>query len=979
MTATSGKNWNLISGSGKLATEAKWEGSLNWQFVTPIGPLYLNLKGSGEISGKLGPKYNYNEQKLDILDGELKLTPKIALEGGYGVDKVITVGAEGSLALPITLIPATKGELEAKAALNVNLVFVIDYSRDLAKYTKTLWDTTDTLKSKSIQARKGTVFSIGTLSEIDTSSLNDANAWNTGNHQTAKARGRNAVTDTEVTLLDGVLGGTLPMQREVGGKRVMVFQSYDSSRTTLNSPVLMYSVYENNAWSEPKAVWDTGNSDTYADMKVVDGKLVLVWQKEKTGIDGDVTNDSENVLKQIAQNSEICFAIFDEETNTFSDPVYVTNNDSYDMMPRICDNSDDIVVSWVRNDVSDLMQETGTNTIYTATWNGTTFDEETELVKASGTVDDYVLYKNGDAYETIFAGQSNEMTAMFDTDGRVIEELSDLFMFSEDGSISSMQYVDGRIVCVSKGTLYSYNPADKTVETYLAGESAFGTEIQYASNGDKSGYVWSLYDEDTGKGSIVASMKTKDGYSEPVTLYEKDGTIWRYVSPVIDENGNWQFVANAEDAADKIHSLVSIMKTPEAGVALAGASVDENDKVNGETGVDYFLTNTGDTPITELELTITLVDGKNITKKVPVNILPGEDAVGTVYVDLSDVNSKQDVQISISGEKQTDTSKCTVEDTVGLPDVSVTGNYKEDGENIQVTAVVSNESDTDAEVSLTLFDDETQKTEVEKKDNITLKAKEDQSISFTVPKNKIVYNENNAAYLTLKAKVADGDYEEDNNITYIVLYKEKTPGTDPGDSTVGSGTENKAPTTGTTETVSQASGNGNNSVSQTTPAQNNGNQSVPSVGTMLTDSRTNAVYTVTKVGDAVIAVAYVKNLNTKATAITIPSSVTIGNVAYKVTSIENNAFKNNKKLKKVTIASSVTSIGKKAFYNCKNLRSVIIKTKKLTASSIGKKAFAKAGSKNYRKLQVKVPSKKLTLYKKILKKKGLSAKAKIKK
>ena len=972
------KNWNLISGSGKLATEAKWEGSLNWQFVTPIGPLYLNLKGSGEISGKLGPTYDYNEQKLDILDGELKLTPKIALEGGYGIDKVATVGAEGSLALPITLIPATKGDLEAKAALNINLVFVIDYSRDLAKLTVHLWDTTetDTLKSKSIQARKGAVFSTGTLSEIDTSSLNDASTWNIGNRQTMTARARNAATDTEVTLLDGVLGGSLPMQEEIGGKRVMVFQSYDSSRTTLNSPVLMYSVYENNVWSEPKAVWDTGTSDMYADMKVVDGKLVLVWQKEKTEITGDVTNDSENVLKQIAQNSEICFAVFNEETNTFSDPVYVTDNDSYDMMPRICDNSNEIVISWVRNDAADLMQETGNNTIYTSVWNGMTFDEETELVKASGTVDDYVLYKNGDTYEAVFAGQSNEITAMFDTDGWVIEELSDLFMFSEDGSISSMQYVDGRIVCVSNGTLYAYNPVDKTMETYLAGESAFGAEIQYASNGDKSGYVWSLYDEETGTGSIVASMKTEDGYSEPVTLYEKENTIWRYASPAIDENGNWQFVANAEDVANGTHSLVSIVKAPKTGVALAGASVDENDKVNGETGVDYFLTNTGDTPVTELELTITLSDGKTVTKKVPVNILPGEDAVGTAYVDLSDADTKQNIQISISGEEQTDTSECTVEDTIGLPDVSVTGSYIEDGENIQVTAVIANESTTDTEVSLTLFSDETQKTELEKKNNITLKAKEDQSISFTVPKNKIVYNENDAAYLTLKAEVSGGDYEESNNIAYVVLYKKKTPGTDPGASTGSSGTENETPTTGTTEIPYQPSDNGNNSTSQTTPAPHNGSQSVLPAGTILTDNRTNAVYMVTEPG---ISVAYAKNLNTKATAITIPSSVTIENVTYKVTSIGNNAFKNNKKLKKVTIASSVTSIGKKAFYNCKNLRSLIIKTKKLTVNSIGKKAFAKAGSKDYRKLKVKVPAKKFTLYKKILKKKGLSAKAKIRK
>ena len=993
------KNWNLISGTGKLAADAKWEGSINWQFITPIGPLYLNLKGSGALTGNLGPKYNYNEKKLDIVDGSLKMTPSVALEGGYGIDKVATVGAEGSLSLPISLIPATKGDLEAKAALNVNLIFVIDYSHDLAKLTVPLWDTTTTnkLRSKSIQARKGTEFSVGTLTEIDTSSLNDVSAWNTGNRQKVSARTRSAVTNIEVTLLDGVLGGSLPMQAEVGGKRVLVFQSYDSDRSTLNSPVLMYSVYENSAWSEPKAVWDTGTADMYADMKVVDGKLALVWQKEKAETTGDVTNDSENVLKQLAQNSEICFAVFDEETNTFSDPVYVTNNDSYDMMPRICDDSDKIVLSWVRNDANNLMQETGTNTIYTTTWNGTSFDAETELVKASGTVDDYVLYKNGDAHEAVLAGQSNEMMAMFNTDGQVIEELSDLFMFSEDGSISSLQYVDGQVVCVSNGTLYAYNPVDKTVETYLAGESAFGTEIQYASNGDKSGYVWSLYDEETGTGSIVASMKTENGYSEPVTLYEKENTIWRYVSPTIDENGNWQFVVNAENVANGTHSLVSIVKVPKTGVALTGASVDENDKVNGETGVDYFLMNTGDTPVTELELTITLADGKTVTKKVPVNILPGEDAVGTVYVDLSDVDTKQNVQISISGEEQTDNSECSVEDTVGLPDVSVTGSYIQDGENIQVTAVVANKSITDTEVLLTLFSDETQRTELGKKDNITLKAKENQSISFTVPKNKIVYNENDAAYLTLKAETVGGDYEEDNNIAYVVLYKEKAPETDPGDSTGSSGTENETPTTGTTEIPYQPSGSGNNSAYQTTPVPHNGSQSIPPAGTILTDSRTNAAYMVTEPG---ISVAYTKNLNTKAKAITISSAVTFGDVTYQVTSIGNNAFKNNKKLKKVTIAGSVTSIGnaafrncgklkkivipakvekigKKAFYNCKNLRSIIVRAKNLTARSVGSKAFTKAGSKDYRRLKVKVPAKKYGTYRKIFRKKGLSSEARM--
>ena len=443
--------------------------------------------------------------------------------------------------------------------------------------------------------------------------------------------------------------------------------------------------------------------------------------------------------------------------------------------------------------------------------------------------------------------------------------------------------------------------------------------------------------------------------------------------------------------ADGTHSLVSIVKAPKTGVALAGASVDENDKVNGETGVDYFLTNTGDTPVTELELTITLADGKTITKKVRVNILPGEDAVGTAYVDLSDVDTKQNIQISISGEEQTDPSECIVEDTIGLPDVSVTGSYIEDGENIQITAMVSNESTTDTEVSLTLFRDGTQKTELEKKYNIILKAREKQSISFAVPKNKIIYNENDAAYLTLKAETTGGDYKEDNNIAYVVLYKEKMSETNPDDTTGSDTTENETPAAGTTAMPSQSSGNGNNSVSQTTPAQSNGSQSLPPAGTILTDSRTNAVYKVTKQGTAV---AYVKCLNKKASSVIVPSNITFGNITYNVTSIGanafsgckklktvtlgknvtvigNNAFKKCTALKKVIIPARVTSIGKNAFAGCKKLKNIIVKTKVL--KKIGKNAFKGIN----KAAKIKVPKKQLKKYQKLFKKAKLSRTIKI--
>lgn len=191
--------------------------------------------------------------------------------------------------------------------------------------------------------------------------------------------------------------------------------------------------------------------------------------------------------------------------------------------------------------------------------------------------------------------------------------------------------------------------------------------------------------------------------------------------------------------------------------------------------------------------------------------------------------------------------------------------------------------------------------------------------------------------------------------------------------------------------------------------------------TTLTVATAGCSVKVTSSSESNPTVAYTKPTNNKATTVTIPATVTVNGVTYKVTSISTNAFANNKtitkviigknvnsigknafknctKLKTVTIGSNVTTIGttafykctaltkiiipakvskigKQAFYGCKKLKTITIKTKKLTTKKVGSKAFKGI----YAKATIKVPSSKLSSYKKILKARGVSSKAKIKK
>lgn len=143
----------------------------------------------------------------------------------------------------------------------------------------------------------------------------------------------------------------------------------------------------------------------------------------------------------------------------------------------------------------------------------------------------------------------------------------------------------------------------------------------------------------------------------------------------------------------------------------------------------------------------------------------------------------------------------------------------------------------------------------------------------------------------------------------------------------------------------------------------------PAIGATLVSSDKKTVYKVTGSN----TVEYTKAGSNKA-KVTIPSTVTYQGRKYQVTSIGAKAFKNNKKLKKVVIPSTVRKIGKQAFINCKKLKSITIKTNKLNAKAIGSKAFKGINAK----ATIKVPKKKLKLYKKILRAKGVSASVRIK-
>ena len=148
--------------------------------------------------------------------------------------------------------------------------------------------------------------------------------------------------------------------------------------------------------------------------------------------------------------------------------------------------------------------------------------------------------------------------------------------------------------------------------------------------------------------------------------------------------------------------------------------------------------------------------------------------------------------------------------------------------------------------------------------------------------------------------------------------------------------------------------------------------SLPDKGEILEDNRQSDIYTVVDTKKKEVCFETLTDLGE--TTVTIPDTVMINGEIYKVTQISNNAFKNNKNVTKIKIGKNIKYIGKNAFKGCKKVKIIIIRSSELNARTVSGSAFKgiKKGT------VIKVPKNKVSAYRKLFRKKGLSKQVKIK-
>ena len=752
------KYGNLISSTGKIAPELAWKASTNWQFASPIGPWYATLAGGGKIAGELGPKYTFSTKKW-TLDGKLSLKPEISLEGGYGINKLITAGVGGKLQGDLQLLPTSSCTATASAYIHLYCAFLVDWQHDLKSVTFKLWAN----PNKFNQKNDG-----WTCSLIDDSFAEKTSAWNhkAASQPIAKLK-QNGQTDsmTESTLQSGILTSSLPIIKEINGTKVMIFQGYDSERSELNRTVLQYSVCKNGSWTTPKAVLDDGYADMYADMAVADGKLVLAWQKEKSEIEGSISDGANTILNDVAKKSEIWTAVFDEASGTFTKATQLMNNDKPDMMPKVSEGGDGAAVTWLRSSSEDYVEDEGTITICRQPLGSS---KAQEIASTTKEVKEYAVYEEDGANHAVYLTENeNGESLICNEDNETLVSAT-----SEEGTIAGLQYANGKLLYNRNGKMYELKDGEGTELT--GDESSIPSSAIYCKNGDYEGFVWIVNEDETGEGSIKVSMKTEDGFSEPVTVYTGKDKRIQYISPVLQSDGQWEFVANVLNKSTNLNELLVISKTPQTELSLAGASIDEYDVEDDLTAVHYYATNTELNPIDELIVKIQLEDGTEIEKTISQTVQPGETVSGTAYMDLSGVTNPQTASVYVYAKGQTDLKKNQVSVSVGKSDIRLTNTVEEKGSQAVITATLENVSDRTATTILKLYSDEKKSKQLYTSEEISIEPWKRVTKTITVNKSDLSYNANQAIYMLLHADVAEGDCDESNNDSYAILYQVKT-------------------------------------------------------------------------------------------------------------------------------------------------------------------------------------------------------------
>ncbi len=541
--------------------------------------------------------------------------------------------------------------------------------------------------------------------------------------------------------------------------RVMALYLYDDgTKSDINRTTLYYSIYNNNQWSVPLPVNNSGLADFPVKVCSSGNKIYAVWQRA-----AEVMQDSYEI-EDVVDKTELVYAEFNG--TTWTKPVTIDTAGKYQMLYSIAEKDGKVAVEWAENSENNYTLESGTTTVYYKTLADGAWSDVTTVDSGKGIADASIGFA-GDNIKVVYSVDADgDLTTANDSEIYV----NGTKLTSNEVDEGEISYQNGKFYWIQGAELFEYDGGTLN-NTGLKIEN----DYRVLTNG-KTTAVTSFV-TDGFKNELVVSYKNGNTYTKPVALTEYGKHIG-YYDGILNSNGSISVLADVDNLSgnkdaypytttDMVCDIISGKKD----LGIENVTVSDNVSVGSTVTFDGTVINSGTTPIDSYSVFIK--DSKNnvLTEK-PVydTILPGGSKQFSVDYTLPVGFAKQDVTASVSVDGDVNDANNSKTVTVGYTDIAVAeASIARDG---TITAtIVNNGIETAKNVSVKYnVIDGASKTSLSTFSVGTVAAGEIKTVTYSVP----------AAYLKIENSYCVNKFELDvttdseelsvANNTYDVVY-----------------------------------------------------------------------------------------------------------------------------------------------------------------------------------------------------------------
>ena len=344
---------------GKLYVEVSLECSKDVPLPPPVSAILIQISIKGELNADGSIKWSIQ----DGVGGDVGAGGAFGIDLGIGagIPDIASVGlyGAGELGLHYVFVPEDERGLDklyVSGEAGARVKFLGDHKLTLIHGRHDIIG--DSVSKLSDRKSVFLLDDYDAYESIDRSYLHADGTMTQWSAEVGKYTDGNT---SETVLQDAAYFGTVPKVVRMGDT-VMLFYLTDagSVRDAADRDMLVYSLWDGQNWSEPKAVLDDGTMDYSPDLYTDGEKIYAVWQDAEESLAGLSVEES---VKRFTLHA----AVYDAGQDAFTDLGKIAGeNGLFQQNPQIVADDAGLSVYWYENAQDNVLGLSGSNRIYRA-------------------------------------------------------------------------------------------------------------------------------------------------------------------------------------------------------------------------------------------------------------------------------------------------------------------------------------------------------------------------------------------------------------------------------------------------------------------------------------------------------------------------------------------------------------------------------------------------------------------------------------